>query len=232
MRVRRFIEPINWKLAIGEVVLIVFGIWIALGADAWNTARKRREDQLWILRELRGSLVADVQALDNTARRLKNKEARIDSLLVHLDQRTPYDKHFDRLFGAVYGVHSAQLNTSLYDMLEGRGLDLIASDSLRLGLVEVFERRNRQLERADNLLLDVSLAVLRPYFLTHFHNIVFNESASPLNFQTVSADPYFRNIAEYRLTVLRRSTIPAYENAVTASRALLMSLDREIARLR
>lgn len=232
MRLRRLIEPVNWKLAIGEVVLVVFGIWIALGADAWNTARNRRQDQLWLLQELRRSVVADAAGLDNAARRLKEKAVRIDSLLIRLSGDDPYAKDFNRLFGAVYGVHSFQLNTSLYDMLKARGLDLIGNDSLRLQLVDVFERRHRQLERADDLLLDVSLAVLRPYFLTHFQDIVFNESATPLDFPNVSRDPYFRNIAEYRLTVLRRSTIPAYDNAARASRTLLTLLDEEISRLR
>jgi|SRR5688572_24265391 len=231
MRLKRLLQPVNWKLAVGELLLIVVGIWIALGADAWNNARHKRDDQLWLLRELRTSLAADLQGIENTARRLTEKEHRIDSLLVHLEHSGAYNSEMDRLFGAVYGVHAFQLNTSIYEMLKERGLDLISSDSLRLQLIEVFERRHRQLERADNLLLDVSLAVLRPYFLAHFSNIVFNESATPLAYSQVSRDPYFRNIAEYRLTVLRRSTTPAYQNAGKAITRLLRSIDEEIERM-
>ncbi len=44
---------VNWKYAIGEVVLIVVGILIALAAADWNDRRVLREEELALLEELR-----------------------------------------------------------------------------------------------------------------------------------------------------------------------------------
>ena len=34
-RFSRLLEPLNWRYAVGEVTLIVVGVLIALGLDAW-----------------------------------------------------------------------------------------------------------------------------------------------------------------------------------------------------
>lgn len=61
MRTSRVINAMNWKYAIGEVFLIVIGISIALGANAWWENRQERIEEQAVLETLKRSLQVDLQ---------------------------------------------------------------------------------------------------------------------------------------------------------------------------
>lgn len=231
-RLRRLVQPVNWQYAVGELALIVAGIWIALAANDWNEARHRRDAELWALRQLRAAIVTDVEGLSATATALREKQRRIGVLLDHLRRDLPPSDSADVYFGAVYGYRISRVNASPYEALKMRGFDVISSDSLQLRLIHLYDQSYSAVEDANELFANVSFDVLRPYFLTHFRDLRFNESATPMELRAVVRDPYFENITDYRHGVLASSTIPVYEAALADAYGVIRAIDREIERLR
>ena len=50
MQITKIFAVANWKDALGEVVLIVIGVTIALAANSWYEDRQERRDEVLVLR--------------------------------------------------------------------------------------------------------------------------------------------------------------------------------------
>jgi len=53
-------NSMNWRYALGEVVLIVVGVSIALAGNAWYENLELRDDEVAILTELLDALELDI----------------------------------------------------------------------------------------------------------------------------------------------------------------------------
>ena len=72
--------------------------------------------------------------------------------------------------------------------------------------------------------------LLRPYFLVHFRDLIFNENATPLDYDAVSADGEFLNLVDYRLQGVKQNHIPNLERATSEIGALIDSIEVELGR--
>jgi hypothetical protein len=125
--------------ATGEIILVVIGILIALSINTWNENRKSVNVQNSILREIENGLDKDVvdmnhninghqQGLQASAyfnKIINNRPVDMDSVAYQ------YTK-------LLRGFASLQ-NTSSYESLKSRGLEIIQNDSLRLQIISLYE---------------------------------------------------------------------------------------------
>jgi hypothetical protein len=222
----------DWRYSLRELALIIVGILVALWLNEWNAQRHHRIAELALLQEIRASLAIDLSGLQAAADALRVSEQRTSALRDHLMGERPYDAELDVLFGSAYGFRLSHLNTAPYEALKGRGpgLGLVSDDAVRLAIVRVFETGAAELRRADEVIVNVSFDVLRPYYLERFRDIEFLERATPLSYADVAADPYFRNLLDYRLVVLRRAVLPRYQQTIEDITGLVETIERELAR--
>ena len=196
MRVGRLVGSGGWKYAAGEVLLIVVGILIAVSVSDWQTRRADRKTEITILGELHTALSSDFEFLELRLNRFRQIEVSIEILLSHLRSRTLYADSLDSYLGAVYGFSGAQLNTAGYESLKSQGLGLISDDGLRSQLARVYEQTYPNAESSIEFERSVVLDLLRPYFLVHFRDLIFSQSATPLDYDAVSADGEFLNLVD------------------------------------
>ena len=137
MRLTRVFRAVSWRAALGELVLIVAGVSIALAASEWYERRQQQDDEVGILRQLAAALENDVARLANAQQRQLGRRQNLIDLLEHLEGDGPYSD--DLRFGALVGFIGTNMNSAAYEVLKSRGLSLISSDSVRLGLVEYYE---------------------------------------------------------------------------------------------
>jgi hypothetical protein len=216
---------VNWRYALGELALIVAGVLIALAAADWNERRLQREQELALLGEMRSGLLTDRAALETG---LAQTRAAIDTLAGLKElivSRRPYDPAADALFGSAYGFRTVSLNTAAYETLKAAGLHLVSDSRLRLGIARLFDHHYDVLDGIDQIERAVNLDLLRPYYLEHFRDIRFNESATPLDYDATIADSYFRNLVDYRATILDANQIREYAAAIAAIAPVLEQLD-------
>lgn len=77
-------KPIQYlRYAIGEIILVVIGILIALQVNNWNEKRKTAEKYKAVLEQIYTVLDQDIQQMENIERILNKKTILIDSLLYH-----------------------------------------------------------------------------------------------------------------------------------------------------
>lgn len=76
--------------AVGEILLVVVGILIAVNIEDWNEQRKNRELYIAILKEVQKDLLIDVQHIDGTFTEVKNKILQIDHIIRTNPDATEY----------------------------------------------------------------------------------------------------------------------------------------------
>jgi hypothetical protein len=95
------------KYAIGEVVLVVIGILIALQINNWNENRKQHSADLMFLETLKTELTLDTISLSQKISQYKNINLRLDY--------TWKDMVNFRLRGAYYNeLNSSEVSTTNY----------------------------------------------------------------------------------------------------------------------
>ena len=76
---------LNWKYALGEVVLIFLGISLALAFQTWNEQRKNKIERDRILKTLQFELKKDSTAYEEILGLLEDRELRIQRILNYLE---------------------------------------------------------------------------------------------------------------------------------------------------
>jgi hypothetical protein len=64
MRVSRLVSAPNWRYAIGEILLIVVDVSIALAASSWYEGRLERRNEVMVLQQLRQTLSEDLEDIN------------------------------------------------------------------------------------------------------------------------------------------------------------------------
>ncbi|MCW5898560.1 MAG: hypothetical protein KIT10_04760 [Flavobacteriales bacterium] len=129
--------------AVGEILLVVIGIFLALQLNNWNAERKRSEQELALLIEMRENLLRDLEdCRDNIITQMRLGRAQ-EVVLKHLEERTPFHDSLRIHYGNLMGSTMLTMNTSAYDNLKSIGFDLIRNDSLRSAITRLYSERYR-----------------------------------------------------------------------------------------
>ncbi len=133
-------KPVKYmRYAIGEIVLVVIGIVIALQINNWNEKRKEAVFERKVLNEILTSIDQNIRYLNRGLR--SNNEA-INScriILNHFDNNLPYSDSLDHHFSASLLWFYPSINNNAYESLKSYGLHLIKNDTIREMLGRIYE---------------------------------------------------------------------------------------------
>jgi len=127
--------------AIGEIVLVVIGILIALQLNNWNTERKAGLQEIGLLKEMRQNLEADLSDCRYNVQRNQQLLNGNSAVLRHLEERTPFHDSLGTHYGNVWGSTLQAMNSSAYNNLNSIGFDIIHNDSLRRSITVLYSER-------------------------------------------------------------------------------------------
>ena len=113
------------KYAIGEIVLVVIGILIALQINTWNQDRLNKAYEQKMLRELVEDLKLDTTFLNVQFKRIELFEKSIDMVLNNPQNLKENSNFF--LFGGVYFVQ----NTKAIETIKSGNVQIPFNDNLR-----------------------------------------------------------------------------------------------------
>lgn len=127
--------------ALGEIVLVVIGILIALQVNNWNENRKKAAYELTLLREIDLALTNDSLLIARLFEpRMDLKEKAIDSLIGMQGRNVnPEGAKFMDLYRQMSVNFNYRYNQGPYETLKSNGLDIISSDQLRSEITEIYE---------------------------------------------------------------------------------------------
>jgi hypothetical protein len=160
-------KPIKYlRYAIGEIILVVIGILIALQINNWNENRKNKVFEKEILTQIQENLKNDKLALEeivtNFSKAVKSSEKILNS---QVSQKT--QDSINIWLGAIIQFDRFQPLTNAYEVLKSNGLDKISNKKLRFLLGRYYDDEASHMIKSTN---DIEIA-----FNDHWIPILFEE---------------------------------------------------------
>lgn len=148
----RFLSKIRMKLAaenkvgrylryaIGEILLVVIGIVIAMQINNWNENQKAHRYEIKMLSESRNALIHDLDFFDYLVNYRLAKTDSFNTILLDLHLKNlPVP---DSLISKMYILDRGYLfyyNSGPYEAIKSSGMDKISNDSIRNALAQLYD---------------------------------------------------------------------------------------------
>ena len=134
------------KYAIGEIVLVVIGILIALQINNWNENRKIQKLEAQIYTELKSDLLQTRNDIKNTISKHKEIFKSSQQLVTDIyDKKSNSQKIYESLTSS-----SAEFQiipkTSAFENLKNIGLNTLSNDSLRIAITNLYQLNLKRLD--------------------------------------------------------------------------------------
>lgn len=208
--------------ALGEILLVVIGILIALQIDTWNEERKNRAFEREILAQIRENLLQDQKALQNIAVHFQKAIDATEHLL-NPSIRSAYPDSIPYWLGRVAQFDRFQPLTNSYEVLKAKGLEYISDDSLRLLLGKYY----------DNQIANTVLAIAD--IEKSFHEDwlpLFKDHITEINYQNyvrvTSMDAFLDQTNALRILMMNMEN---YTGALISVNRVLTHIDTLLSRL-
>jgi hypothetical protein len=215
--------------AVGEIMLVVVGILIALQVNNWNEERKTGQVELSLLEELKADLEYSKKELQQVSD--INKEYLEGYRLIHsyIEEDRAYNSLLDSAFANLDLWSQPYLSTMTYETMKTKGIDLIQNDSLKKQIVEVYNLHIQSLiddmvewewSFSQNttqrmMVQNVRRSIDSPYV------------ARPNDFERLKKDDEFRNFLSI-LIVVRNDNVDYTTWTREAIEDLIRQIDKEL----
>jgi len=189
--------------AIGEIILVVICILIALQINNWNENRKEKKIETSILNELQSDFKSDLLSLNEdieiNKRAIRSNELITKVLMSNIDYNDSLDLHF----GNIQYSASFTVNTGGFENLKSRGFEIIANDTLRKDIIELQDRWYDYLFILNQKNNTINIEQLLPTYRKYFTNLSYTfkdqyVSFTPVNFESLRNNTDFLQLIAYQ----------------------------------
>lgn len=140
------------KYAIGEIVLVVIGILIALQINNWNESRKEKNIRQDYYSQLLEDLNKDIQFSDATIIEFKeNKKAFEEYFKIYKNDKVELVDIYKEFIKLTIATKSLSFNSSTLESLQNSGDIGLIPSGIRNKLIDLRRSQNLILKRADYL---------------------------------------------------------------------------------
>ncbi|RMB56325.1 hypothetical protein EAX61_14665 [Dokdonia sinensis] len=186
--------------AVGEIILVVIGIFIALQLNNWNTDKQTKKVQIKYLKEIANNLKTD---LEDVRFNIGFNETRLNAsriVINSLDKQATYSDSLDVYYGSLLYTTRSVVNYSAYETLKAKGLEIITNDNLRKSITKLYSFYYQNVidfEIQDDHALQYQIVI--PTVLSRVEvrkkegAIAGDQLAKPINFEELKNDVEFKN---------------------------------------
>jgi len=221
------------KYAIGEIILVVIGILIALSINNWNEKRKdsilEKEYLTRLLEDIKFDISwSNIYILDRYKRKvesLENGKAYYQGNYVIKDT-LQFLK--DIGYGGVFGNAALSLNTNTYNELISTGnLRKIENNTLRTEIINYYETSNANTEASRNYISGyINFVNSFTAFNTKVENFTATDFDQKLLLEKIKTEEYYR-LVNLELTLAHRVSRFS-ENIINLAEELTISIDAQL----
>lgn len=213
--------------AIGEIILVVIGILIALQINNLNESNKLAIRERSLLLELKSNLETNVKNLESDINVQIKGASAINFILDHFDNNKSYTDTLDYLFQDADFVPDVVLSSSAFETLKSSGLEIINNDNLRKDIVNLFEVKYPYLMQETRRLEDQTWSSASvPLYQKYFRREVRGQ-ARPIDYKALLNDKEFANMLSFRL-LLRESSTVDKQNAINETKYVIQMIAKEL----
>lgn len=218
--------------AIGEILLVVIGILIALQINNWNEEKKNNKIEISILRELLSDSKTNLASLEEDID--LNRKAIQSNLLITdlLTNGITYHDSLDVHFGFIQYNTQFTINTGGFENLKSRGFEYISNDTLRKSVIDLYDRWYDFVDDLGDTNNKISNEQFNPKYRPFFKDYkrVLTEnyvSFTPANYNALIENEDFLKLI-YEQKYNNEFTIQALEATIKEVMALIASLETEL----
>ena len=216
------------KYAIGEIVLVVIGILIALQINNWNEQRKQNQIELTILKEIKNDLLFSSKEIDTIIKYNQSYLNDYKHIKTFIDEGEPYDLSLDLAFSSLDIWEDPYLPNMGYESLKTKGIDLIKNDSLKRHIVKIYDFGiNGQIKNVKDWEWSFNQNTTQKYMVKHIRRDINEDLARPIDFEKLKKDEEFRNFLNI-LILVRISNIKVSREVNESIKNLIEHIETEI----
>ena len=186
------------KYAVGEIILVVIGILIALSINNWNEEKNTKAEESKILSEIKAAIETDKYKINANISEANISIESIQIIKKQIQLAKPINDSLGYHFAQFLSSSTSNINTGPYETLKTKGLDLISNDKLRNQIINYFE----QLVKHN---IDQNAYLSDNYYLEYcsklFNTVGYmskdalgNNNLIPNDFETLKRDVIFSNL--------------------------------------
>lgn len=236
--------------AVGEILLVVVGILIALQINNWNEQRKINIEEISSLNGFKFDLENDLASLGKVIPTLKLFKNSTKIILEYMEQDLPWHDSLAYHFGLTEFCWPVTFTNSSYESLSSKDWTIISNEKLRKGLID-YNRNTSDVIYRQELYERELFEISRNIWNTRFHSFWETDydnwsktnnfeswesydpkeltvTKKPLNFELLKTDN------EYRYSLLRLLNISNFNrefqlmNMKVKAEKLIKMIDNEL----
>ena len=215
--------------AVGEILLVVIGILIALQVNNQNEERIERSFERKMLAELHASIQNNIEYLEMAINGNDDARKSCQLILDHFEAGLPYhdtlDDHFSK---SLFWFHPS-LDNNAYESLKSYGLHLISNDSIRLALGDIYEWSF--VDRYSNRQEEYFFGTVAPLLVNWFESYDFYGPMKPLNYDELSSSSAYRHILKTMISN-RNGQIELHEKSKNTRLQLARMINEELSKIK
>lgn len=188
--------------AVGEIVLVVIGILIALSINNWNQEIKTKKQEIKILTELKNDLKTNLKEIVETYNTTRSRQLSTVLILDYFEKNRTLDDSLKRAFENINMDGLFNIANTTFKYIESEGINSLSNDQLRISVTEMYERHLKNIVTRENRTWEIVNKELIPLMNERFVSsptINKNESFAidilntPKNIESLREDSTFRN---------------------------------------
>jgi len=223
--------------AIGEIILVMIGILLALQVNNWNEKRKTEQFELQLLHSFKTGLQADLSDIKINVTLHQRGLTAADSLLFYLENGGKYDiERASRYFADMMIITYFRYSTSAFETLKSNGINTIENQQLRDKVIEVYDSQYTFFLTYQKTFIAEIERGFTEVFSTRFvesfkYDLTKNDlpgELRPLNFEALKTDNEFLYYTKSLRNRIRILLDWQYNRLESRVKELVIEIDKEI----
>ena len=188
--------------AVGEIVLVVIGILIALNINNWNQEIKTKKQEIKILAELKNDLKTNLNEIIETYNTTRSRQLSTVLILDYFENNKTIDDSLKQAFENINMDGLFNIANTTFKYIESEGINSLSNDTLRIRVTEMYERHLKNIVTRENRTWEIVNEELLPLMNERFiSSPTIDKSVSfaiealntQKNIKSLSEDSTFKN---------------------------------------
>ena len=223
-----------FKYAIGEIVLVVIGILIALGINNWNNEQKDNQAEVKYLSQIKKSLKENDLILKERIEFDKRLLKLGDQLYNHIKTQKKLNDSIKQILVVLQYDQMVSFNMAAFENLKNDGLSFISNDDLKFEIINIYDKELKYIQNIfANQFENYLSGVINPFFSENFEFVSYNKKIiiEPNNYQELLSNKKTTNIISM-VNTMRSFAISNYTDTQKNINEILIKLEKEIKTLK
>jgi hypothetical protein len=191
-------RPLQYaRYAVGEVLLVVIGILIALQINNWNETKKQIKKEEKVLQQFKNELNEDLIILNEITMSNKLIIKSCNELVKHLENDMPYNDSLSFYFDSWGRPNVLEFNSSTYQNLTTAGPELIRNENLRTSILKLYNFSYKKARTFNDYFRGDFHSFIAPIQLQNVESVEWGKSSIPLDYEGLKKNILFINALKW-----------------------------------